>query len=116
MIKCARLKSAYSFCIAQHETRLNSLPQLISPWIFVRYMIVGLYVGVATVGVFAYWYIGYNWSEYQHPLVSFTHLSNWGKCQHFGELFPETPYNVRFPHLADPSSPCTLIRPVCWSW
>ena len=29
---------------------------LISPWVMFRYLIVGLYVGAATVGVFAIWY------------------------------------------------------------
>ena len=58
--------------------------QLITPWVFFRYMVVGLYVGFATVGVFAYWYIWYDWSEYGHPLVSYTQLSNWGKCPDFG--------------------------------
>ena len=38
--------------------------QLITPWVFFRYMVVGLYLGFATVGVFAYWYIWYDWSEY----------------------------------------------------
>merc|ERR1719238_1188671 len=31
--------------------------QLISGWVFFRYMVIGIYVGVATVGVFAYWYM-----------------------------------------------------------
>jgi hypothetical protein len=35
---------------------------LISNWVFFRYMVVGLYVGFATVGVFAYWYIWYDWA------------------------------------------------------
>jgi len=70
--------------------------QLITPWVFFRYMVVGLYVGFATVGVFAYWYIGYDWSEYGQPLVSFTHLSNWGKCSAFPELFPADPYAPDF--------------------
>ena len=60
--------------------------ELISPWIFFRYMIVGLYVGFATVGVFVYWYVGYDWSEYSHPLVTYGQLSNWGKCTAFSEL------------------------------
>lgn len=54
--------------------------QLITPWVLFRYMVVGLYVGFATVGVFAYWYVFYDWSEYEHPLVSFSQLANWGKC------------------------------------
>ena len=46
-------------------------------------MVVGLYVGFATVGVFAYWYIFYDWSEYGQPLVTFEQLATWGKCLDF---------------------------------
>jgi Ca2+-transporting ATPase len=70
--------------------------QLITPWVFFRYMVVGLYVGFATVGVFAYWYIGYDWSEYGQPLISYSHLSNWGKCSTFETLFPNDPYKPNF--------------------
>jgi len=38
---------------------------IINGWIFVRYMVIGLYVGIATVGIFVYWYTAYSWSEYQ---------------------------------------------------
>lgn len=31
--------------------------QLITPWVFVRYVVVGAYVGAATVGVFVVWYL-----------------------------------------------------------
>jgi Ca2+-transporting ATPase len=57
--------------------------QLITPWVFFRYMVVGLYVGFATVGVFAYWFVLYDWSEYGHPLVTFEQLATWGKCLDF---------------------------------
>ena len=70
--------------------------QLISAWIFFRYMVIGLYVGAATVGVFAYWYVAYDWSEYGQPLISFSHLANWGKCSHFGEMYPADPYAPDF--------------------
>merc|ERR1711981_1429042 len=55
---------------------------LISNWVFFRYMVVGLYVGFATVGVFGYWYIAYDWAgeAHQHTLISFEQLSNFGKC------------------------------------
>jgi Ca2+-transporting ATPase len=53
---------------------------LISAWVFFRYMVVGLYVGFATVGVFVYWYLYYDWAQDGHTLVSFDQLSNWGKC------------------------------------
>merc|ERR1719238_1282648 len=35
----------------------NKEDGLISGWVFFRYMVVGLYVGFATVGVFIYWYV-----------------------------------------------------------
>lgn len=44
---------------------------IISGWIFVRYMIIGLYVGIATVGIFVYWYTSYNWSTSGHQLISY---------------------------------------------
>jgi len=66
--------------------------QLITPWVMTRYMIVGLYVGFATVGVFAYWYIWYDWSEYGHPLVTFDQLATWGKCTEW----PTSAYNPDF--------------------
>lgn len=54
---------------------------LISNWVFFRYMVVGLYVGFATVGVFAYWYIWYDWAgEHQHTLITYEQLSNFAKC------------------------------------
>merc|ERR1712112_375081 len=53
---------------------------LISGWVFFRYMVVGLYVGFATVGVFVYWYTSDVNSLDNHPLVSFQQLTNWGKC------------------------------------
>ena len=43
--------------------------QLISAWIFFRYMVIGLYVGAATVGVFAYWYV----LEPSSPSLAFSH-------------------------------------------
>jgi len=67
----------------------SSDDELITPWVFLRYIVVGLYVGVATVGIFAYWYVGYTWSEYSHPLVEFGQLTNWGKCLHFEGYKPE---------------------------
>jgi magnesium-transporting ATPase (P-type) len=36
--------------------------QLITPWVFFRYMVVGVYVGLATVGIFVYWYLAYDWA------------------------------------------------------
>lgn len=45
-----------------------------------RYLIIGLYVGVATVGIFVYWYVAYDWSGDGHELISYAQLSNWSEC------------------------------------
>ena len=57
--------------------------QLITGWVFFRYMVIGLYVGFATVGIFAYWYMYYDWAGDGHTLVTYNQLSNWGKCTHW---------------------------------
>jgi len=53
---------------------------LINAWVFFRYMVIGVYVGVATVGSFVYWYTSYDWARDHHSLVTFNQLSNWGHC------------------------------------
>ena len=50
---------------------------LITPWVFFRYMVVGLYVGWACVAVFAYWYI---YHEGEHTNITYEQLSTWGYC------------------------------------
>mmetsp|Transcript_20232 Transcript_20232/g.37733 ORF Transcript_20232/g.37733 Transcript_20232/m.37733 type:complete len:1007 (-) Transcript_20232:35-3055(-) len=50
---------------------------LITPWVFFRYMVIGTYVGIATVGIMVFWYTSYNDG---HPLVTFNQLSNWSEC------------------------------------
>jgi len=52
---------------------------LISNWVYFRYFIVGLYVGVATVGIFVYWYVFAETGD-GHTLVTFNQLSNWSEC------------------------------------
>eukprot|EP00041_Stephanoeca_diplocostata_P008591 m.126910 g.126910 ORF g.126910 m.126910 type:complete len:1017 (+) comp17398_c0_seq1:74-3124(+) len=49
---------------------------LITPWLFFRYMAIGLYVGVATVGGAAWWFI---FSE-TGPRVSYHAVTNFMKC------------------------------------
>lgn len=53
--------------------------QLISGWVFFRYMVIGVYVGFATVGVFIYWYM-YAQTGDGHTLVTWHQLSNWSEC------------------------------------
>ncbi|CAL1140841.1 unnamed protein product, partial [Cladocopium goreaui] len=53
---------------------------LISVWSYVRYFVVGAYVGCAVVGIFMYWYI-FDVAEDAHSLVSLEQLLTWGSCQ-----------------------------------
>lgn len=50
---------------------------LINGWVFFRYMVIGVYVGFACVGAFAYWYIYY---PGQHTLVTWDQLTHWHQC------------------------------------
>ncbi|TMW59623.1 hypothetical protein Poli38472_004692 [Pythium oligandrum] len=59
---------------------------LINKWVFFRYMVVGIYVGLACVGVFAYWYMYYEASGDGHTLVTFYQLSNWSKCHEWKDF------------------------------
>lgn len=54
---------------------------LINNWTLVRFMVIGGYVGVATVGIFVYWYCFYDWAEDQHQLITLHQLRSWTKCE-----------------------------------
>jgi len=53
---------------------------IVTGWIFFRYLVIGTYVGLATVGIFIYWYTSYTWSGYNQPLISFGQLADWSEC------------------------------------
>ncbi|CAN4108460.1 unnamed protein product [Withania somnifera] len=58
---------------------------LINSWVFLRYMVIGSYVGIATVGIFIVWYtqasfLGINLVNDGHTLVELSLLRNWGEC------------------------------------
>jgi len=55
---------------------------LISNWSLVRYMVVGLYVGFAVVGIFVYWFC-YDHAADGHTLVTFQQLMGWGDCKNW---------------------------------
>eukprot|EP00753_Platysulcus_tardus_P012824 PLAT3553.11.p2 GENE.PLAT3553.11~~PLAT3553.11.p2 ORF type:complete len:1038 (-),score=643.01 PLAT3553.11:172-3285(-) len=65
--------------IMEHKPR-RADDGLISGWVFFRYMVIGVYVGLATIGIFAYWYIAYDWSDDGHTLISFYQLTHWTSC------------------------------------
>lgn len=59
--------------------------QLITTWVFIRYMVVGAYVGFATVGAFAVWYLydnflGIDLSADGHTPVTWYQLTHWEQC------------------------------------
>ena len=64
----------------------NSDEPIITRWVFTRYMVIGSYVGLATVGIFIYWYVYYNWSKDAHTLVTFNQLSNWSSCPNWTDF------------------------------
>lgn len=54
----------------------SSKESLITPWLFFRYMAIGGYVGAATVGASAWWYIFYE----DGPLLSYYQLTHHFQC------------------------------------
>jgi Ca2+-transporting ATPase len=59
--------------------------QLISGWVFFRYMVIGIYVGIATVGIFIYWYTVAETGD-GHSLVTWDQLSNWSECPNWTDF------------------------------
>merc|ERR1712112_504959 len=49
---------------------------LITPWLFFRYMVIGIYVGVATVGGAAYWFL----YDPTGPQINYYQLSHFLQC------------------------------------
>ncbi|KAL6590522.1 Ca-transporting ATPase [Neocallimastix californiae] len=60
----------------------NSKEPLVTTWLYIRYVIIGLYVGFATVFGYAWWFMFYS----QGPHISYSQLTNFHKCS---TLFPE---------------------------
>jgi len=82
---------------------------LISAWVFFRYLVIGLYVGLATVGIFALWYthdsfLGIDFSADGHTLVTLSQLRSWGECPSW-EGFEVSPFSVGAKTLSF-SNPC----------
>ncbi|KAH7103830.1 calcium-transporting ATPase [Auriculariales sp. MPI-PUGE-AT-0066] len=60
----------------------NAREPLVGRWLFTRYMIIGIYVGVATVAGYAWWFCLYS----EGPQISFYQLTHFHEC---GARFPE---------------------------
>ena len=82
---------------------------LITAWVFFRYMVVGMYVGFATVGIFAAWYLSDNFmgidlSKDGHRPITWAQLTSWDECAQWKGFRP-APYtagDLRFDFAADP--------------
>ncbi|XP_061366637.1 calcium-transporting ATPase 4, endoplasmic reticulum-type-like isoform X1 [Gastrolobium bilobum] len=87
---------------------------LISLWILVRYLIIGIYVGLATVGVFIIWYthgsfLGIDLSGDGHTLVTYSQLSNWGQCSSW-KNFTASPFTAGARTLSFDADPCDYFH------
>jgi len=60
----------------------NAKEGLVDGWLFFRYMVIGTYVGIATVFGYVWWFMFYEGG----PQISYYQLSHFHKCS---ELFPE---------------------------
>lgn len=73
---------------------------IVNGWMFFRYMAIGLYVGIGTVGGFIWWYLYYA----DGPQVSWAQLTDFHSClRGSGDLFPKG-FNCQIFHDPRPSS------------
>uniref|UniRef100_A0A6V7QYL1 Cation-transporting P-type ATPase N-terminal domain-containing protein n=1 Tax=Ananas comosus var. bracteatus TaxID=296719 RepID=A0A6V7QYL1_ANACO len=87
---------------------------LISAWVLFRYTVIGLYVGIATVGAFVIWYthasfLGIDLSADGHTLVSYSQLSNWAQCPTW-ENFEVSPFTAGDCTFSFDSNPCDYFK------
>ena len=76
---------------------------LLNNWTMFRYTVVGIYVGVATVGIFAYWYLAAETGD-GHTLVTWYQLSHWGECPTWTDFHP-----APFSGLDFSQNPCSYF-------
>jgi Ca2+-transporting ATPase len=79
----------------------NKDDSLIGKWSYVRYLVVGFYVGLAVVGIFIYWYV-FDTAADGHTLVTFDQLMTWGQCATWKDFKPKPFQGMDF--TADPCS------------
>lgn len=87
---------------------------LINLWILFRYLVIGIYVGLATVGVFIIWYthgsfLGIDLSGDGHTLVTYSQLANWGQCSSWTN-FTASPFTAGARVISFDSDPCDYFQ------
>lgn len=76
---------------------------MITNWVILRYFIIGAYVGIATIGIFGYWYVFYQHAD-NHSLVTWKQLTTWMECEKW------TDFKVNnFMGLDLQSNPCSYF-------
>ncbi|XP_047311269.1 calcium-transporting ATPase 4, endoplasmic reticulum-type-like [Impatiens glandulifera] len=92
----------------------RSNDSLISAWILFRYLVIGFYVGIATVGVFIIWFtrdsfLGIDLSGDGHSLVTYNQLANWGQCPTW-EGFKVSPFTAGSEVYNFDANPCDYFK------
>ncbi|KAL3530676.1 hypothetical protein ACH5RR_009998 [Cinchona calisaya] len=92
----------------------RSTDSLISPWILFRYLVIGVYVGLATVGIFIIWYthdsfFGIDLSGDGHSLVTYAQLANWGQCNSW-KNFTVSPFTAGNQVFSFDTNPCDYFQ------
>ncbi|XP_074295119.1 calcium-transporting ATPase 4, endoplasmic reticulum-type-like [Silene latifolia] len=87
---------------------------LINAWTLFRYLVIGLYVGLATVGIFIIWYthgsfMGVDLSQDGHSLVTYSQLANWGQCRSW-ENFTASPFTAGAQTFTFDANPCDYFE------
>ncbi|KAL9994406.1 putative P-type Ca(2+) transporter [Helianthus debilis subsp. tardiflorus] len=87
---------------------------LINAWILFRYLVIGTYVGIATVGIFIIWFTrdsfcGIDLSGDGHSLVTYFQLSHWDECRSW-KSFSVSPFRAGAHVYKFDSDPCDYFR------
>ncbi|GAA0170196.1 primary active transporter [Lithospermum erythrorhizon] len=88
----------------------NKDDPLINSWVLFRYLVIGSYVGIATVGIFIIWYtqssfLGINLITDGHTLVELSQLRNWGDCPTWSN-FTASPFSIAGGRMITFTDPC----------
>lgn len=90
--------TALSFNPADHDVMRRSPRKrdepLVSGWLFFRYMVVGTYVGAATVFGYVWWFMFYS----SGPHISFAQLRNFHKCSAINPLYANVDCGIFAPN------------------
>eukprot|EP00892_Ulva_mutabilis_P001770 jgi/Ulvmu1/11594/UM079_0038.1 len=100
-----------------HRPPRSPSEPLITTWVLIRYIIVGTYVGFATVGIFAAWYLfptvlGLHIDDDGHSNVSWYQLTHFDQCRSWAAeqaFAPAMQYTVAGHGIVSWSDPCDIF-------